>query len=273
MATAMYRRAGVVEFHDSDEMIKAAIALSCQPVPSGKRIGIITNTGGPGIQAVDEAVEQGLTLARWSEAGRERLKQSLYAEASLGNPVDVVATAGADHYFAATDTLLKEEGVDCVLVFFVTAPFVDLDAIAARLKEATTGAQKPVVVVIETIDKWGGLIRKLRESGIPVYEFAEDGSRALAAMARYGAYRERRRPAWSSTRAPRAGSSSGTGARTATCRRSTRSRCSRPTGSRSRSSPRSRTPMTCRAWRSGWASPACSSSTRPSSCTRPRPGE
>lgn len=192
MATAMYRRAGVVEFHDSDEMIKAAIALSCQPVPKGKRIGIITNTGGPGIQAVDEAVEQGLTLARWSEAGRERLKQSLYAEASLGNPVDVVATAGADHYFAATDTLLKEEGVDCVLVFFVTAPFVDLDAIAARLKEATTSATKPVVVVIETIDKWGGLIRKLRESGIPVYEFAEDGSRALAAMARYGEYRERK---------------------------------------------------------------------------------
>jgi acetyltransferase len=191
MATAMYRRAGVVEFHDSDEMIKAAIALSCQPVPKGKRIGIITNTGGPGIQAVDEAVEQGLTLARWSEAGRARLKQSLYAEASLGNPVDVVATAGADHYFAATDTLLKEEGVDCVLVFFVTAPFVDLDAIAARLKEATTTAQKPVVVVIETIDKWGGLIRKLRESGIPVYEFAEDGSRALAAMARYGEYRQR----------------------------------------------------------------------------------
>jgi acetate---CoA ligase (ADP-forming) len=195
MASAMYRRAGVVEFHDSDEMIKAGIALSMQPVPRGRRIGIITNTGGPGIQAVDEAVEQGLTLARWSEAGRQRLKESLYAEASLGNPVDVVATAGPDHYFAAADTLLKEEGVDLVLVFFVTAPFVDIDGIAVRLKEAMTGATKPIVVVVETIDKWGGLIQRLRASGIPVYEFAEDGSRALAAMARYGELKARQEEA------------------------------------------------------------------------------
>ncbi len=192
MATALFKKAGVVEFHDSDEMIKAGIALSMQPAPRGRRIGIITNTGGPGIQAVDESVDQGLTLATWSAAGKQRLKESLYAEASLGNPVDVVATAGPAHFFAATDTLLKEEGVDMVLIFFVTAPFVDLDAIAAKLKEATAGATKPVVVVIETIDKWGGLIRKLRESGIPVYEFAEDGARALAAGARYGEYRDRK---------------------------------------------------------------------------------
>jgi acetate---CoA ligase (ADP-forming) len=191
MATAMYRRAGVVEFHDTDEMVKAAIALSMQPAPRGKRIGIITNTGGPGIQAVDEAIDQGLTLARWSEAGRQRLKESLYAEASLGNPVDVVATANADHFFAATDTLLKEEGVDMVLVFLVTAPFVDLDAIATRLGEATANAGKPVVAVVETIEKWAGLIRKLREGGIPVYEFAEDGSRALAAAARCAELRDR----------------------------------------------------------------------------------
>jgi acetate---CoA ligase (ADP-forming) len=191
MATAMYRRAGVVEFHDTDEMVKAAIALSMQPAPRGKRIGIITNTGGPGIQAVDEAIDQGLTLARWSAAGRQRLKESLYAEASLGNPVDVVATANADHFFAATDTLLREEGVDMVLVFLVTAPFVDLDAIATRLREATATARKPVVAVVETIEKWAGLIRKLREGGIPVYEFAEDGSRALAAASRYAELRDR----------------------------------------------------------------------------------
>ncbi len=88
-------KAGVVEFHDTDEMIKAAIAFSTQEPPRGKRIGMITNTGGPGIQAVDEAVDHGLELATWSEKGRAKLAESLYAEASLGNPVDVVATANA----------------------------------------------------------------------------------------------------------------------------------------------------------------------------------
>lgn len=192
MATAMFKKAGVVEFHDSDEMVKAAIALSCQPVPKGKRIGIITNTGGPGIQVVDESVDQGLVLAKWSDEGRKRLRESLYAEASVGNPVDVVATAGADHFFAAVDTLLKEDGVDMVMVFFVTAPFVDLDAIARRIKEATVGATKPVVVVVETSEKYARIIKALRETGVPVYEFPEDGARALAAMTKYGEYRGRK---------------------------------------------------------------------------------
>jgi len=195
MATAMFTKAGVVEFHDTEQMVKAATAFSTQTPPTGPRIGIITNTGGPGIQAVDESVSQGLVLAKWSEAGRARLKESLYAEASLGNPVDVVATANADHYFAAVDTLLHEDGVDMVEVFFVTAPFTDVDAIARRIKEATAGSQKPVVVVVETYSAWYGLIDKLRASDLPVYQFAEDGARALGAMRRYTALRDREREA------------------------------------------------------------------------------
>jgi acetyltransferase len=191
MASAMYEKAGVVEFHDTDEMVKAAIAFSTQEPPRGKRIGMITNTGGPGIQAVDEAVDHGLELATWSEEGRAKLADSLYAEASLGNPVDVVATANADHFHAAVETLLAEEGTDMVLVFFVTAPFTDTEAIARRIKEAADTSDKPVVVVVETYSELYGLIDKLRRSDLPVYEFAEDGSRALAAMARYAELRDR----------------------------------------------------------------------------------
>jgi acetyltransferase len=195
MATAMFDKAGVLEFHDTEQMVKAAVAFSTQSPPKGDRIGIITNTGGPGIQAVDEAVDSGLVLAKWSPEGKQRLAESLYAEASLGNPVDVVATGGPDHYFAAVDTLLKEDGVDMVLVFFVTAPFVDLEAIRARIKEATEGSEKPVAVVVETSSEHYSLIDNLRASDLPVYEFAEDGARVLGAMARYSRLRAKERVA------------------------------------------------------------------------------
>jgi len=191
MASAMYQKTGVVEFHDTDEMIKAAIAFSTQEPPRGRRIGMITNTGGPGIQAVDESVDRGLELATWSEEGRAKLAENLYAEASLGNPVDVVATANADHFHATVETLLAEEGTDMVLVFFVTAPFTDTEAIARRIKEAADESDKPVVVVVETYSEFYGLIDKLRQSDLPVYEFAEDGARALAAMYRYAELRDR----------------------------------------------------------------------------------
>jgi len=192
MASAMYHKAGVVEFHDTHQMIKAAIAFSTQKPPRGRRIGMITNTGGPGIQAVDVAVRGGLELAVWSDEGRAKLEESLYAEASLGNPVDVVATANADHYHAAVETLLNEKDTDMVLVFFVTAPFTDTDAIARRIKEATDASDKPVVVVVETYSEFYGLIDRLRQSNLPVYEFAEDGARALAAMAAYAELRDRK---------------------------------------------------------------------------------
>lgn len=191
MARAMFNKAGVVQFTDTHQMIKTAIAFSTQEPPRGKRIGMITNTGGPGIQAVDESIDQGLELAKWSDQGRARLADALYAEASLGNPVDVVATANADHYFEAVDTLLKEEKTDMVLVFFVTAPFTDTEAIARRIKEATDTSDKPVVVVVETHEGLYSLIDNLRASDLPVYEFAEDGARALGAMAKYADYRDR----------------------------------------------------------------------------------
>jgi acetyltransferase len=69
---------------------------------------------------------------------------------------------------------------------------VDLDAIAARIKEACSTSDKPVVMVVETISKWYGLMHSLREGGVPVYEFPEDGARSLAAMARYSEYRDRK---------------------------------------------------------------------------------
>ncbi len=191
MAEAMYRKAGVVPFTDTHEMIKAAIAMSTQDPPPGNRIGIITNTGGPGIQAVDESIGQGLELAAWSDEGRQRLEETQFAEASLGNPVDVVATANQDHYHAAISTLLAEENTDMVLVFFVTAPFTDIEAIAVRIKEATGESGKPVVVVVETYSENYSLIENLRAADLPVYEFAEDGVRALAAMTRYSGMRNR----------------------------------------------------------------------------------
>jgi len=191
MATALFRKAGVVEFHDSETLIKTGIALSTQEPPAGKRIGMITNTGGPGIQMVDEAVDHGLTLSKWSEAALERLRETQYPEASLGNPVDVVATGGPDQYSAAIRTLIAEEGVDMVLVFFVTAPFVDLDEIAKTIKEATAGTTKPVAMVIETIPMYGRLIELLRASNLPVYEFAEDGARSLAYLWKHTELRQR----------------------------------------------------------------------------------
>lgn len=186
IADAIFRKAGVLRFHSQEEMVEAAIAFSNQPVPGGDRVVIVTNTGGPAIIAVDECVAAGLKLAQLSASTKETLRQLVFQEAIVSNPVDVVATAGPEQYGGTVEALLKDPNIDSLLLVFVTAPFVDCEAIARKLGEIGKTSSKPIVCQVITIEKWAEVIRIIRESGIPVYDFAESAARALAGMTGYG---------------------------------------------------------------------------------------
>ena len=191
ISDAIFDKAGVLRMPTQDELIQTGIAFSSQPVPAGPNVALITNTGGPAIIAVDELVAGGLKLAKLTDQTKEALRKSLHPEAIVSNPVDVVATATPEHYRITVETLLSDPNVDSLFINFVTAPFVDLDGIAQRIAEAGKAATKPILCVVMTIEKWAGLIRRIRSSGIPVYAYPETAARVLVAMTRYGRYRNR----------------------------------------------------------------------------------
>jgi len=186
LSDVIFQKSGVLRFHSQEEMIHAAMAFSTQPVPTGERVVIVTNTGGPAIIAVDECVSAGLKLAELSPQTKEALSQILFTEAIVSNPVDVVATAGPDQYGGTVEALLKDPNMDSLLLNFVTPPFVDCEGVARRLGEIGKTAEKPVVCVVMTIEKWDEVIRLIRESGIPVYDYPETASKVLASMTEYG---------------------------------------------------------------------------------------
>jgi acyl-CoA synthetase (NDP forming) len=191
ISDAVFDKAGVLRMPTQDELVQTGIAFSSQPAPAGPNVALITNTGGPAIIAVDELMAGGLKLARLSDQTKETLRKSLHPEAIVSNPVDVVATATPEHYGITVETLLADPNVDSLFINFVTAPFVDLDGIAQRIAEAGQSATKPILCVVMTIEKWAGLIRRIRSSGIPVYAYPETAARVLIAMTRYGRYRGR----------------------------------------------------------------------------------
>ena len=186
LADAIFEKAGVLRFDTQQEMIEAAIAFSNQPVPKGDRVCIVTNTGGPAIIAVDECVTSGLKLAELDPQTVDTLKQLVFKEAIVSNPVDVVATAGPEQYGGTVAALLQDPGIDSLLLVFVTAPFVDCEGIAAKLGELGKTAKKPVVCQVITIEKWQKVIDIIRASGIPVYDYAEAAAKVLSAMTRFG---------------------------------------------------------------------------------------
>ena len=112
---AAVRRAGVVRVHSVTQLFSAAKALSCGFHPSGNRLAIVTNGGGPGVMATDRASDLGLVMAELSEATIARLNQVLPPNWSHGNPVDIIGDAQADRYQHAVAACLEDPNVDGVL--------------------------------------------------------------------------------------------------------------------------------------------------------------
>jgi acetyl coenzyme A synthetase (ADP forming)-like protein len=188
----IFNKTGILTFRDEEEMCQAAIAFANQPIPKGNRVGLITDTGGPAIIATDELVDLGLEIPPLSENAKSSLKEKLYPEASVQNPIDVLATAAAPHYRAAMDTLLEEDQIDSIYINFVTPPFVDTESVAIEMAEVSKLKKKPIVCNYMT-DKaqWIETTKIMKKGGIPCYDFPEMAAKALAALTRFGEIRRR----------------------------------------------------------------------------------
>jgi acetate---CoA ligase (ADP-forming) len=187
MATDLiFKKAGIVDFRDEGHLINAAAAFGSQPVPRGNRVGIITNTGGPAVIATDILVDAGLTLPPLSATTKALLAEKLYPEASVSNPVDVLATGTADHYRACLAAMMADDSFDCVLVNFVTPFFVDTEAIATAIAEINRQQIKPMVCNLMTDRRqWAETEAILKAGGVPCFALPSDAARALGALVRY----------------------------------------------------------------------------------------
>jgi acyl-CoA synthetase (NDP forming) len=164
-----------------------AALLSHQPVPRGNRVAILTNAGGPGILAADACEANGLELTLLSESTRASLRTFLPAAASVGNPIDMLASAPAEHYGRALATILEDEQVDSVIAIFIPPLVTDPGEVARAIAESARGVDgKPILGVFMRAE---GAPRAL--SPIPCYAFPESAALALARVTGYGRWRAR----------------------------------------------------------------------------------
>ena len=188
----IFKKAGVVTFLDEGELIQAAAAFATQPIPKGNRVGIITNTGGPAVIATDILVGAGCRLPPLSEKTEALLKETLYPEASVKNPIDVLATGTAAHYRACMDAMMADEAFDCVFINFVTPFFVDNESIAREIVDVSRQGRKPIVCNLMTDRRqWTEVVRILQDGGVPCFSLPGEAARAMAAMVRYHTIRSR----------------------------------------------------------------------------------
>jgi len=189
----LFRATGVIRTDTIDEMFDAASCLAFQTLPEGRRVAIVTNAGGPGILAVDACERNGLTVADFSGATRAGLAAFLPPTASLGNPVDMVASADADAYRRTIETMLAASEVDAVIVIYIPIEpdwsATILDGIRAGIAHARgAGSRKPVLGCLMA-DAARPLPLEVGAEHIPTFAFPENAVRALTHVVAYGAWR------------------------------------------------------------------------------------
>jgi acyl-CoA synthetase (NDP forming) len=174
-------------------MFDIASCLAAQALPAGRRVAIVTNAGGPGILAVDACGRSNLSVVEFSDATRDRLAAFLSSSASLGNPVDMVASASPDDYRRAVETVLAAEEVDALNVIYTAIDpkqsSTVLEGIRAGIRAARAGGcHKPVLACLTT-DRARPMPFEVDSERVPSYAFPENAVRALSKVATYAEWR------------------------------------------------------------------------------------
>jgi acyl-CoA synthetase (NDP forming)/RimJ/RimL family protein N-acetyltransferase len=192
---ALFDQAGIIATHSLGELIEAVAFLSCQPLPAGPRVAIVSNAGGAGVLAADACGDAGLTVATLTPATQRRLTRLLPAGATVAGPVDASATVSVKAFRACLETVAADDSVDAVLAIGVPTAVADLTAaiLTARLDKplaATLLDQAASVSLLPGLDLAsadGAAASKVR---IPVYSYPESAAWALAHAVRYREWRD-----------------------------------------------------------------------------------
>ncbi|MEW5807611.1 MAG: acetate--CoA ligase family protein [Acidobacteriota bacterium] len=188
---SLLEQCGVIRVSSMREMFTLATAFSNQPIPGGNRVAIVTNAGGPAILATDACVSLGLKLTSFEPKTTERLKKVLPSEASVANPVDMIASSDARVYSHTLDIVKKDKNVDGLIVIFVSPVMIDAYEVAKSIIAAAKGWNKPMLSCFMGKQRSEEGIEELKKNRIPVYSFPEEAALALAAMNRYRILKER----------------------------------------------------------------------------------
>ncbi len=191
--SALFEQLGVVRVDRLEELFDLVKLFSAGAIPQGNRIGVITNAGGPGIMLADACESVGLKLPQLSEDSIARLKSILSANASFGNPVDVIASGSPKQFAAAIEIIGADPQIDAIVVVVVPTAVTDTAGIALAIAESggRVSKDKPILAVfLATLDAPASLHEGPR-GVIPCYRFPENAATALAAAAQYNRWRHR----------------------------------------------------------------------------------
>ncbi len=179
----------IIQAQTGLEMLNIAKALSWQPFPKGKKVGIITGSGGIGAELTDLCVEHGLEVPEFSPKLQESLRPYLPPYTSVANPVDLTPLWG--QYYQICPPLIRAfQETDEVDILILTV--IDIGATQEKFmhalrdmmsqKQAKSDGAKPIFVFWSSTHKELENMRILEKTGIPCYSSTMETVKAVSAI-------------------------------------------------------------------------------------------
>jgi acetyltransferase len=221
------KQAGIIRVRDIDEIFNVGTALLYQPLPRGKRVGILTAGGGWGVLGADACINAGLSVPQLPEETIKELDSLLPSWWSRGNPVDLVAGVFGKDVIKSAEAMLHCAAIDSLMLLNLrpvlpkgawllsnenSVSREQLKAFAdtvAEVFEQLVGLLakygKPIIIASEFGSGYidAQISRLAVQKGIPYYPLPDHAATVLSRLAEYGEYRARLSPHSSSMLEPR----------------------------------------------------------------------
>ena len=189
---ALFRQTGVVRVDTLDELFDMALLLGSQPLPRGRGVAIVGNSGGPGILATDACDGAGLTVPELTPRTQAALRHVVDPNAAVANPIDLVASATPEIYEQALRLVLADEAVDAAMVICTPTFAAPPAGVATVLTRVAADQDKPLLgCFLAAPDIPPLLPNDGTGAHVPTFASPEPAARALARSAAYAEWRRR----------------------------------------------------------------------------------
>ena len=193
-ADSFCEEAGLIRVESLRRLLVAAKGFGFYPSGMGRRVLLLSNSGGPGVIATDRAVQEGLSLPALPRDMTAALTAELPPEAAVANPLDLLADAREARFGATFDHALPHAGsvFDAILMIHVVPFMVDAGPVIAVLAEKAKAAGIPVMHsmmgTLEHKEDWFG---HMQRAGVPMFNDVEEMAECGGLLAQYPAIQAR----------------------------------------------------------------------------------
>jgi acyl-CoA synthetase (NDP forming) len=183
---AAFRECGALRVETIEDMFDLCKGFANLPPVQGRRLAVVTNSGGPGVMAADKAEEVSLNVAEPSPEMTSVLKGILPPHAGVKNPIDITVEGTGEEYSQVLTEVLKE--YDAALALYIGTPYLKALPVAEGIKRAAEMSGKPIVSTVLVGCDVEESVEFLKAHHLPNYVTGERAVKVLARMAEYHEY-------------------------------------------------------------------------------------